>query len=751
MVVVLASLAAPAQAWVPAVCGGDRAATYCDDGGAAMEGWEKDVRALQALHRDCGMGLPWGYTPEAVPWQPVPLFSGSRSDWDDTCTTGGDELACDADGRVTLINIKPDMMALYQLNCPLGLPAEFNDMVELSVLRMDVVLRTSGGANISHFFQPLLSLTKLREISLANNDLTGEMPQLCDFDSFSASAGKLSVLRLNNNALTGPPASSLACLTVLTELDVSNNQLVGQLPDTWASLVQLQTLRLFTNYNLGGTIPAAWFVSSGGMGSLLHLEAEYCSLSGTIPTDIGAADSLETMKLGNNLLTGPLPASITSLTDLKTLDVEHNQLSGALPAILFANVYFKLTDVDMSNNQLNGSIPSMSTNGPALVRLDLSSNQLSGSVPALASLSNLVQLSLADNLLDGVITDLCGTSSSMEDLQLQGNALDGAIPDLSCLGQMETLDASNNKLSSGLGSWLSNANLESVNLAGNDLTGDLPATICGVRTKTLDLRGNLLTGAVPESIGDCTQLKSLYLGAAAQHLGRTSGVASGTTPTLPSATAMAKLTDLTTLSLAGLGLTGTVPTTIFSLPILSVLDLSHNSLTGSIPEVTAEKMISLTLEGNALTGSVPASLLTLPMIFVLLLADNQLTGIESPTASSTIALTGIYLAGNRLTAIPTVVQDMAALTVLDLSRNLLAAGPSNVQPHFSSMNGTTTMVLSLSPLSYPSSTILTVKGNECQTLAGGIRSPLARSATNTRDSAAERERPERAAEHVAGR
>jgi len=676
MVVVLTSLAAPvgASEWVPAVCGGARAADYCDNN-ATMQGWERDVRALQALYRDCGGPYNW---PPWIVWGDVPGFSGTRSDWDAICTSSGSELACEADGRVTLISVA---QGLY-LSCPKGFPKEFSDMHELTVLRMDVVLRPSGGADIADFFKRLIGLEKLREISLAENSLIGEMPQLCDYGSFSASAGKLTVLRLNNNALTGPPASSLACLILLTELDVSNNQLTGQLNDTWASLVNLQTLRLSRNPALGGTIPTAWFVSSGGLNSLLHLEAEHCGLTGTIPTDIGAAVQLETMKLGNNLLTGQLPASITSLTDLKVLDVSWNQLSGTLPADLFTNLYFWLKDVDLSHNLLNGSIPLMSTNGPTLATLDLSSNYLAGSIPALASLGSLKVLSLADNLLDGSIPDLCGTSS-MVDLALQGNALAGAIPDLACLVQMKTLDASNNQLSSGLGSWLGNGNLNSVNLAGNELAGDLPATLCGIRSTTLDLRGNLLTGAVPESIGDCEELKSLYLGAAPEDLGRTSGAAGGTAPTLPSETAMAKLTKLKTFSLAGMGLTGTVPTSLFSLTGLNSLDLSYNSLEGSIPEVAAgglQSLFSLVMEGNELTGVVPASLLTLPNLLQLLVADNQLTGVESPPASSTIVLTGVYLAGNRLTAIPTVVQNMTALTVLDLSRNLLAAGPYKPPP-----------------------------------------------------------------------
>jgi Leucine-rich repeat (LRR) protein len=604
-------------------------------------------------------------------WNPIPNFAGTRADWDAVCTSSGDELACDGDGRVILIHVK-QLISLY---CPLlGLPSEFSDLLELSVFRMDDKLKGSGGIDLANFMGPLLGLTNLREISLSRNRLTGSMLGLCDIISFAASATKLEMLKLDNNALVGRPAASLDCLIKLNELDVSHNGLTGQLPDTWADLGQLKILRLSYNEALGGTLPTAWFIGSGGMNKLKTFEAERCALMGAIPTDIGALEDLEHMILENNVLTGPLPASVASLVDIRTLNIKNNRLSGSLPANLFTALTW-LTDLDISYNRLNGSIPQMSTNWPMVRTLDLSNNYLEGSIPLLGSLGDLQSLVLANNLLNGSIPDLSALTI-LDTIQLQHNRLSGALPDMSNLRQLTTLDASVNLLTSGLGSWLGSSKLTSVNLARNLFTGQLPATICGRALQTLDLRGNNLWGTIPESIGNCDQLKSLHLGAAVHRLG---SVSSGQAASLPSAAAMAQLVRLTELSFAGLGLAGTVPASLFALPALRYLDLSYNDLTGTVPDVTAgglQQLISLDLESNNLTGVVPASLLTLPRLLELLLADNHLTGIETPTSSSsTIFVTDLHLAGNNFSSIPAMLQNMTDLTTLDLSGMQLAGSP----------------------------------------------------------------------------
>ena len=54
------------------------------------------------------------------PWGSLPTFSGTQDEWKAVCIVNGgeeDELACDSDGRITLINVKQAL----SLACPLGL------------------------------------------------------------------------------------------------------------------------------------------------------------------------------------------------------------------------------------------------------------------------------------------------------------------------------------------------------------------------------------------------------------------------------------------------------------------------------------------------------------------------------------------------------------------------------------------------------------------------------------------------------
>lgn len=60
---------------------------------------------------------------------------------------------------------------------------------------------------------------------------------------------------------------------------------------------------------------------------------------------------------------------------------------------------------------------------------------------------------------------------------------------------------------------------------------------------------------------------------------------------------------------------------------MSIINLSHNSLSGRIPEPkNCKKLVSLSLAGNSLTGGIPTSLADLPVLTYLDLSDNNLTG-----------------------------------------------------------------------------------------------------------------------------
>ena len=675
-----ASASASAAAWTPPICGGISA----DDCAASLLAWEKDVRALQSLHRSCGGGNEW---PGA--WAPVPSFNGTLDDWKALCgaegasSEGAAELACDADGRIATLRWKQSV----KLSCPeIGFPEAFADLTELRVLEMRGAF-TTGKMLVSRLLSATTTLTlkKLTTIDLGGNSLAGAPPSMCDVGAFaSGAAATLTTLRLNDNALTGPPPAAFAsCLSSLEELDVSDNDLTGQLPDAWAAMGALQTLRASDNARLGGVVPPAWFADRSAMNALQTIEMRRCGLSGPIPPGIFNATDAKVIDLRENALNGSLPAAAAATTRHGAeLFLARNDLAGVLPSGLFANDAVKT--IDVAGNAFNGSLPNIT--GAALQHLDVSSNHFTGLFPTLggggaSSTPQMTFLSVSGNALTGSIPPSLSSLTKLQEFRASDNALTGAFPDVSALRYLRVVDVSGNALESGLGAWLESPKLTRVNFARNVLRQSLPSKTCGINLETLDLRENFIHGQLPDSIGDCARLRELHLSARAT--GNGSGNDAGVAIALPNASAWSTLANLTDLTLLRVGLNGTLPSSLLTLPAIQTLDASHNALSGTLPAVAAGSLTTLrtlTLNDNALDGEVPASLLAAPSLETLRLSDNRLTGIETPApgSSSSIDVSGVtslYLAGNNLTSFPSALQNATSLTALDLSDNALEGSP----------------------------------------------------------------------------
>ena len=425
-----------------------------------------------------------------------------------------------------------------------------------------------------------------------------------------------------------------------------------------------------------GELPPAWFAPTTGLTSLRELRFQRCALTGPIPSTIGALTALREIDLSMNALSGSVPGSISALqSTLASIDLSGNELSGALPASFFEGMT-RLVTVNLSDNNLNGSIPALTMSWPMLQTLDLSDNYFEGVVPPLSDLADLTSINLSNNLLTGAIPTM-SSLVFLEVIDLHGNAFSGALPDLNNLHSLTDVDVSQNALTSGLGTvgLGAVAGLVVVNLAHNAIEEDVPDPPCGPALETLDLRGNPVRGSLAASIGSCAQLRYVYVGG-----GTYPDAGAPPAFTLPDASAFDSLTNLRELSLVGLGLSGSTPSSLFTLPALRSLDLSRNALSGSVPAVAPGSLASLrtlTLNENALAGEVPASLLAAPSLETIRLSDNVIDGMEALAPGSSIdvsGVTGLYLAGNKLTSFPSVLQNATSLTALDLSRNALA-GP----------------------------------------------------------------------------
>ncbi|MYD92844.1 MAG: hypothetical protein F4Y02_03965 [Chloroflexi bacterium] len=261
---------------------------------------------------------------------------------------------------------------------------------------------------------------------------------------------------LNDHWLSHAPLSAWYGVTTdagrVVELDLSQNQLSGEIPAAIGQLTGLTNLDFFGN-QLTGAIPP----QIGNLDKVTRLSLWANQLSGSIPAELGDMESLAWVALGINELTGSIPPELGNLATLTHMDFTLNQLSGPIPAELgnLPNVVW----IGLWSNQLSGAIPAELGNLPGLTQLDFDHNRLSGPIPAeLGNLVNLDELWLRHNQLSGTIPPELGNLSSLTVLGVEQNQLTGEIP--AELGGL--------------------ANLSRIYLLGNDFTGCVPAALAEI-------------------------------------------------------------------------------------------------------------------------------------------------------------------------------------------------------------------------------------------------------------------------------
>ena len=534
---------------------------------------------------------------------------------------------------------------------------------------------------------------RVRLLSLYVNELSGEIP------AELGGLTNLMTLYLSQNQLSGEIPEELGDLASLRYLSLSNNALSGEIPAELGGLTNLQDLYLFQN-QLSGEIPAE-------LGSLTNLRNLYLSqnqLSGEIPEELGDLTNLQQLSLSNNALSGEIPAKMGDLANLVTLSLSQNQLSGEIPEELgdLAN----LQQLYLSNNELSGEIPAELGDLANLQQLSLSNNALSGEIPAeLGDLANLVTLSLSQNQLSGEIPEELGNLTQLGVLYLYRNLLTGEIPaELGDLANLQQLYLSNNELSGEIPAELGQLwRLRNLALSVNQLTGEIPAELGQLwRLRYLALSVNQLTGEIPAELGQLSALERLYL-----HVNQLTGE-------IP--VELGNLTQLRLLYLYGNRLTGEIPVELGNLAQLERLYLHGNQLTGEIPSwlVNLAELRELSLWSNELAGTIPPEVapaqtravllvfyvatrggnwtdntnwgsLAVPLsewygvttdadgrVTSLSLFGNGLTGTLGAELGVLTRLTELELGGNQLTGtLPSQLGNLANLQALELGGNQL--------------------------------------------------------------------------------
>ena len=301
-------------------------------------GWEQLFWTYSSINLPNSQPTSVGLVKKQIFWQHFPSFwpSGTVESYVDFSSN-------QLSGEVpTAFSQYTEILALGGNKFSGGLPSNLTRLSNLKRLELQ-------DNYISGEFPNFLSqIFTLQVLNLKNNFLEGLIPETI------SNLSNLQILDLSNNNLTGKIPLGFVHLMGMIE--------APNLPSSYTSISTIYILYsedIRSNIVLNDLI-VNWNKSKQGLSShdldmyfLLDLSSN--QLSGEIPDSLGTLKALKLLNISHNKLSGKIPASLGDLENLESLDLSHNQLSGSIPPTL--TKLQQLTTFDVSNNQLTGQIP----------------------------------------------------------------------------------------------------------------------------------------------------------------------------------------------------------------------------------------------------------------------------------------------------------------------------------------------------------------------------------------------------------
>eukprot|EP00656_Telonema_subtile_P051092 TRINITY_DN6796_c0_g1_i5.p1 TRINITY_DN6796_c0_g1~~TRINITY_DN6796_c0_g1_i5.p1 ORF type:complete len:1237 (-),score=178.33 TRINITY_DN6796_c0_g1_i5:137-3847(-) len=340
------------------------------------------------------------------------------------------------------------------------------------------------------------------QLVMVRNSLDGTLPgeAMCALDD-------LAQIKLGGNSLKGTIPEVWSCLTALESFWLDSNQLSGTMPRTFGALTVVSDFLIHLN-QISGTIP----VSGLPPFSKQHIPGEFADegtavvnfagnrLSGTIPSEIGYSDALQSIYGANNFLSGTIPWQLSKVP-LSIFYVGNNRLSGSSapefgtgkfaaaiggffvqqnrhldwdltllgkwPYLISAlaqdcNIQGVLPSTPLGegaqslvldNNHISGTISETFFHSPSeLLTLTISNNRLSGTLPASLTSQSKLQGLLANSMrLSGTIPEAPSSqhinqtwAASLTVLSLSRNYIRGSLRGVAKASKLQTLVTSSN-------------------------------------------------------------------------------------------------------------------------------------------------------------------------------------------------------------------------------------------------------------------------------------------------------------------
>ncbi|XP_024189672.1 receptor-like protein 6 isoform X1 [Rosa chinensis] len=396
-----------------------------------------------------------------------------------------------------------------------------------------------GGCNIREFPDFLRSQEALNELDLSGNKLQGQVPKwmwnistqvlyinishnfLSGFEKTAAVLPRIHLRYLDlsfnmfrelfflpyltsflyyniaNNNLTGQVSPMICNMTFLEYLDLSNNKLIGNLPQCGGNFsASLEYLKLGNN-SFHGNLPQSYTNGS----NLRMMDISHNNFHGQLPRSLANCASLESLILSHNKFNDTFPVWLGALPELKILKMDHNVFYGVILKHDKKNLQFPVLRIlDLSYNDFSGQFPFeyiFSGNGTTSITHDLEYYRIySFSSVGYYSITiickgveryyprvrgDLILIDISSNNFEGQIPEYIGKLQGTWSLNLSNNILTGRIPSsLSNLSRLESLDLSHNKLSGPVPRGIHFTTFDSTSYLENQgLCGDFLPKKCG--------------------------------------------------------------------------------------------------------------------------------------------------------------------------------------------------------------------------------------------------------------------------------
>ena len=308
--------------------------------------------------------------------------------------------------------------------------------------------------------------------------------------------------------------------------------------------------------------------------------------------------------MGSNLIVATLPTCLGNLSALEVLEIENNNFVGDLfPMGGMHSLEVMLATLAFGQTTYTRPFPFELFELSGLRVASLGHLGLLGNLSvAFTNISTLEVLNLKDNNLYGTVPDsLWLNNLQLRFVSLGFNVLEGTVPALTHLSRLDTLMLDFSDFTGsfhGLPDGLYN-----VDISNNSFTGslpDLPPSLANIIA-----RGNQFSGTIPES----------WCGSLRQVLDISKNQITGTLPScfrhLPAQTNLLAFSN---------HLEGTIPA--FVHPV-TVIELSENRMTGTVPYISFEFMRIFSVNDNLLSGTIPDSYFDYDQYLERFLLDNN--------------------------------------------------------------------------------------------------------------------------------